>query len=112
MNPISKDVNAVEARIATSMLLLIAALAAPASPAHAANPGDEVIVIYNTKVPESKAVADYYVAKRHVPTNQIFGFALTTEDDMSRAEFRDALQKPLANELETKGLWHINSQIV
>jgi hypothetical protein len=26
----------------------------------AANPGDEVIVIYNTRVAESKGVADYY----------------------------------------------------
>lgn len=83
-----------------------------ASDLRGANPGDEVIVIYNTRVPESKGVADYYAARRHVPTNQIFGFALTGEDDMSRTEFRDALQKPLARQLESKGLWHISSQIV
>jgi len=31
---------------------------------------------------------------------------------MSRAEFRDSLQNPLANLLEAKKLWHISSQAV
>src|SRR4051812_45596131 len=74
--------------------------------------GDEVIVIYNTRVPESKEVADYYAEKRHVPKDQIFGYALTTEDDISRSEFRDSLQKPLAKKLADKKLWHVGSHIV
>ena len=45
-------------------------------------------------------MADYYAERRQVPTNQIFGFHLTTNEDMSRAEFRDALQKPLAGHTE------------
>jgi uncharacterized protein (TIGR03790 family) len=74
--------------------------------------GDEVILIYNTRVPESKAVADYYAQRRSVPTNQIFGFSVSKGLDMTRAEFRDALQKPLAHELEARNLWHIRSQTV
>ena len=85
-------------------LFLVCVLAALALsgvlPVRAANPGDEVIVIYNTRVPESKGVADYYAERRHVPANQIFGFALSTNEDMSRAEFRDELQKPLAQSAE------------
>ena len=38
--------------------------------------GDEVVVIYNSRVPESKQVAEHYAALRQVPANQIFGFAL------------------------------------
>ena len=60
----------------------------------AANPGDEVVIVYNTRVPESKGVAKYYAERRHVPASQIFGFPLSTSEDMSRAEFRDELQKP------------------
>ena len=71
--------------------------------------GDEVILIYNSRVPESREVADYYAQRRNVPTNQIFGFDITTNVDMSRAEFRDALQKPLVHELEARKLWHIGS---
>src|SRR5258708_7484427 len=67
--------------------------------------GDEVVVIYNKRMPESKAVADYYARMRNVPQKQIYGFSLTTNEDMSRTEFRDSLQKPLAKKLESDGLW-------
>ena len=48
--------------------------------------GDEVIVIYNTRVPESKEVADYYAQRRQVPSNQVFGFDLPMGADISRSE--------------------------
>ena len=79
---------------------------------HAAGPGDEVIVIYNTRVPESKSVAEHYAERRQVPADQIFGFALSTNEDMSRAEYHDKLAKPLADELDKKKLWHIGSEIL
>jgi uncharacterized protein (TIGR03790 family) len=78
----------------------------------AANPGDEVIIVYNTRVPESRGVADYYAQRRLVPTNQIFGFVLSTNEGMSRVEFRDALQKPLAETLKKQKLWQIGLNIV
>jgi uncharacterized protein (TIGR03790 family) len=80
--------------------------------ARAANPGDEVVIVYNTRMPESKALADYYAARRLVPTDQVFGFALSTNEDMSRMEFRDALQKPLAQALKKRKLWQIGQTIV
>jgi uncharacterized protein (TIGR03790 family) len=74
--------------------------------------GDAVVVVYNKRVLESKAVAQYYATKRHVPSNQIFGFELTTGEDMSRAEFRDSLQNPLAKAITSQKLWHIASVII
>src|SRR5208283_988110 len=71
--------------------------------------GDEVVVIYNSRLPESKAVAEYYARARQVPENQVFGFALTTNEEMSRLEFRDALQTPLAERLEAGKLWRFGS---
>jgi uncharacterized protein (TIGR03790 family) len=73
---------------------------------------DEVIVLYNKKLPESKGVAEYYAEKRGVPKKQILGFNLTTNEEMSRAEFREDLQKPLAKILESEKLWHIASQLM
>lgn len=67
--------------------------------------GDEVIVVYNSRVPASKTVAEYYAAARQVPAKQIFGFALTTNEVITRADFTDFLQKPLAADLERAGLW-------
>jgi hypothetical protein len=41
--------------------------------------------------------------------NQIYGFTLSTGDEMSRDEFRDLLQKPLAHWLEQDGFWQFGS---
>ena len=71
--------------------------------------GDEVVVVYNTRLPESKAIAEYYAKLRHVPAKQIFGFALTTDERMTRNEFRDSLQLPLAHQMEDAGLWRFGS---
>ena len=79
-------------------LWLLAPLAARAG-------GDEVVLLYNTRVPASKTVAEHYAAARHVPAGQIFDFTLTTNDVITRADFRDFLQKPLAEKLEQAGLW-------
>jgi uncharacterized protein (TIGR03790 family) len=74
--------------------------------------GDEVVVIYNSRLPESKVVAEYYAKARQVPEKQIYGFALTGSEEMSRAEFRDSLQKPLVEKLEADGLWKFSKTIV
>src|SRR5260370_10149358 len=78
----------------------------------AATAGDTVVIVYNTRLAESKGVADYYAARRQVPTNQIFGFALSTNEEMSRAEFQNSLQKPLASALEDQKLWPIAPRTV
>jgi uncharacterized protein (TIGR03790 family) len=67
--------------------------------------GEEVVVIYNSRVPASKTVAEHYATMRKVPAKQIFGFALTTNEVITRADFTDFLQKPLAEQLESAGLW-------
>jgi uncharacterized protein (TIGR03790 family) len=67
--------------------------------------GDEVVVVYNRNMPESKAVAAYYARMRNVPEKQIFGFDLPTTEIMSRDDFHHLLQVPLAQKLESSGLW-------
>jgi uncharacterized protein (TIGR03790 family) len=97
----------------TKLLYTLAILAcAGACASGAVNPGDEVIIVYNSRVPESREVAEYYAQRRQVPTNQIFGFALSTNEEFSRIEFHDKLEKPLAKALGEAKLWHISSQII
>jgi uncharacterized protein (TIGR03790 family) len=67
--------------------------------------GDEVVVIYNTRVAGSEDVAKHYAKARHVPKKQIYGFSLTSSEEISRDEFHDSLQMPLARRLEYDGLW-------
>ena len=74
--------------------------------------GNEVVVIYNSRLPESKAVAEHYAAARQVPGNQIFGFALSLDEVMTRADFTDFLQKPLAEKLAAAGLWKFGATVL
>jgi uncharacterized protein (TIGR03790 family) len=74
--------------------------------------GNEVVVVYNSQMPESGAVARHYAQVRGVPANQVYGFPLTTDEVMSRADFTEKLQKPLADRLEKDGLWKFGRVIV
>lgn len=63
------------------------------------------MVIYNSRLAESKSLAEFYAQKRGIPAQQVFGFKMTDGEAMSRDEFRDDLQRPLAKKLEESGLW-------
>ena len=71
--------------------------------------GDEVVVIYNTRLAGSKVVAEHYARMRQVPETQIYGFDLPITEEMTRAEFRDGLQFPLASRLLVDKLWRFGS---
>jgi uncharacterized protein (TIGR03790 family) len=71
--------------------------------------GDEVVVIYNNRMPGSKLVADHYAQMRQVPEAQVYGFDLPITEEMTRAEFGDALQFPLASRLVVDKLWRFGS---
>jgi len=90
----------------------VLAIAGWVSTSRAAVPGDEVVVIYNSRLPESKELAFYYADRREVPTNQVFGFDLPIAEAISRKEFRDHLQKPLLKALEKQSLFKVSSEII
>ena len=70
----------------------------------AGNAATEVVVVYNSRVPESKEVAEYYALRRQVPKEQVFGLDLPAGEAMSRKEFLDQLQQPLLKKLEESKL--------
>src|SRR5688572_28674944 len=74
-------------------------------PLLAAEPGSTVVVIYNTEMPESKDVANYYAQKREVPTEQILGFALPKKEAISRIDYVEKLEKPLLEKLASTKLF-------
>ncbi len=96
-------------RILLPIVALAGCLSTLVAPGLVLAGGEEVVVVYNSRLPESKALAEYYASKRNVPKEQIFGFKLTASETISRAEFRDNLQRPLAKKLEDQKLWQIGS---
>ncbi len=73
--------------------------------AHATNDGRDVVVIYNSSMPESKDIADHYAQMRGVPTNQLIGFDLPKSETISRKQYREQLQDPLLKVLEKQELF-------
>lgn len=71
--------------------------------------GEEVVVVYNSKLPESKSLAYYYARMRDVPKEQVLGFELSEAEVISRAEYRDTLERPLLKKLQALNLWEFGS---
>src|SRR6185436_7208904 len=88
-----------------AFLAIIGAIFAIALRGNAAQAGESVVLIYNQRVPESKAVADHYAKVRQVPTNQIIGLSLPTTQTMTRDEYNRDLQLPLSDYFEREKLW-------
>jgi uncharacterized protein (TIGR03790 family) len=66
--------------------------------------GQEVVVIYNAKLPESREVAEHYAERRSVPAAQVWGLDLPETETISRAQYRIGLEHPLRTRLEREGL--------
>ena len=71
--------------------------------------GKSVVVVYNSAMPESKAVADHYAALRKIPAAQVFGFDLPREEEISREVFTEKLQRPLWRKIKEAGLIRYSS---
>ena len=71
----------------------------------AAGLGDSAVVLYNSSVEDSKAVASHYLTARGVPANQVIGLPLPAGETMTRQEFREQLQEPLLKALTERGLY-------
>src|SRR5262245_42529037 len=72
-----------------------------ASPAVALEPKDVWLVV-NKNVPESRQVADHYIAKRGVPKGNVVELDLPKGEDISRADYDAKLAGPLRAALKEK----------
>ena len=79
-------------------------LGAPFACLRVAGQGSEVLVVYNTRVAESRGIAQHYADVRHVPANQVVGLDLVDNENMTRADFRERLQLPLIKILTDRKL--------
>lgn len=75
---------------------LILSISAPAL-----EPAD-VVVVCNKAVPESRAVAEHYLAKRKVPKENLIELDLPAGEDISRADYEAKLAGPLRAALKDR----------
>lgn len=74
--------------------------------------GDEVAVVFNSRMPESRITAEHYAEKRGVPPTQVFGLEMSVSEAVTRDEFRDEIQGPVLRELDRRNLFSFTSDIV
>src|SRR4051812_18824334 len=63
-------------------------------------PGSSVVVLYNSKMPASKSLAEYYALKRAVPADHLIGLALPEKEAITREEYRKELLEPFLKRIE------------
>ena len=89
------------------LLAAWAALAAPA-PAQPAAPFDyrpATVVVFNDADPESRSLAEYYAAKRNIPTSHLLGLTTSTDETITREAFRQTIEAPLQAAFVERGWW-------
>src|SRR4051812_45803460 len=84
-------------RLAAVMML---AVMAEFFTSFAADDGSSVVVLYNSKMPASKSLAEYYAQKRSVPAAQVIGLPMSEKEAISRDEYRSEVEEPFLKKLE------------
>jgi len=77
-----------------SLLLILANFPSLASRAFALSP-DDLIIVFNIKLEESKRVATYYAKMRKVPLSNLVGVDVSKSERMVRSEFETQLIPPV-----------------
>ncbi len=64
-----------------------------------------VAILYNSEVPESKELAEYYAKQRGIPHEHLVGLPLSEGDTITRDEYQTTILRPLSDTFEAKGWW-------
>ena len=95
-----------------STLAAAAVLLASTAPLFAATPKREAaatLVVFNTRDPESRALAEYYAVKRQIPADRVVGLDCPVEEEISREQFRDTIEEPLRSLFAQRGWWEVRN---
>jgi len=65
------------------------------------------LVVFNTRDPESRALADYYAERRFIPYEQVIGLDCPMEEEITRAQYIETVETPLRKLFDRKGWWEM-----
>lgn len=64
-----------------------------------------VAILYNSSIPESKELAEYYAQQRGIPHNNLIGLKLSAANTFSREEYTSTLLNPLREVFDKNQWW-------
>ena len=71
---------------------------------------ESVAVLFNTALPESRKLAEFYCAKRGIPLRNLVGLEMPVAADISRVQYEESILAPLRAEFDRKGWWQRSKQ--
>ncbi|MDP9253356.1 MAG: TIGR03790 family protein [Verrucomicrobiota bacterium] len=86
-------------------------LIAFAQPARAEEPlATSTLVVFNSDIPESAALAKFYAQKRGIARDHLIGLACPKEEEISREEYDNTIAEPLRAMFATKHWWALRDE--
>ncbi len=77
--------------------------------AHAAeNLPAQTIVVFNTAVPDSEALAKFYADKRAIADDHLVGLDCPSGEEISREQYDTTVAEPLRKTFEERQWWHVH----
>jgi uncharacterized protein (TIGR03790 family) len=77
--------------------------------AHAAeNLPAQTIVVFNTAVPDSEALAKFYAEKRGIADDHLVGLDCPSEEEISREQYDTTIAEPLRKIFDERQWWHVH----
>lgn len=68
------------------------------------------LVIYNSRDPASKSLADYYAQKHAIPPKQVVGLDCPLEETITRKDYADTIETPLRRIFEQENWWKVRTE--
>jgi uncharacterized protein (TIGR03790 family) len=88
----------------TLFLILFSTLIATAQKPSPLLPS-QVVVVYNTLVPASKELAEFYALNRRIPEKNLIGIEVTEKGTIDRATYEKSIRNPLVAEFNKRNFW-------
>ena len=67
------------------------------------------LVLFNSRDPQSRELAEYYAERRRIPAEQVVGLDCPLEEEISRQQYADTIETPLRALFERKGWWEVRT---
>jgi uncharacterized protein (TIGR03790 family) len=61
-----------------------------------------LLVVYNSRDPDSKSLAVYYASRRNIPPERVLGIACSTQEEITRGEYENTIREPIISYIYDK----------
>lgn len=68
------------------------------------------VVIYNSSLPKSKELAEYYAEKRSIPARNLIGLKCSEAETITRQDFNATINEPLRNHFTENSWWKLEQR--